>query len=152
MITFTTFLILILSYIILSLRETDYKNRLISTKSHRVVIQGIVDMYNKVSQRSELVAKISSGSILYINIFKEISSLIPNDIMLGDFSINEDSKILTLKGKLFYTAKTPEEILTSFMQDIEKSSLFKEANLRKIVKSGKGLAKIADFEIECEIK
>ncbi len=152
MIAFTAFLILILSYIILFLREADYKNRLISTRSHRVVIQGVVDMYNKVSQRSELVAKISSGSLLYINIFKEISSLIPDNIMLGNFSMNEDNKILSLKGKLFYTAKTPEEILTSFMQDIEKSSLFKEANLRRIVKSGKGLARIADFEIVCEIE
>lgn len=152
MFAFTIFSILVFSYIILSLRGADYKNRLISTKSHRAVIQGLVDIYNKVSQRSELVAKISSGSLSYINIFNEISNIIPDNIMLGDLSINENSKILSLRGKSFYTGKTPEEILTSFMQDMEKSRFFKEANLKKIAKSGKGLEEIADFEIECKIE
>jgi len=149
MVAFVAFSVLFFLYMILHLEELDYKKRLVNAQSHRAIIQDVLDTYNSFTSRLELSKKLIEGSLPYMDIFKELSNIIPADIMLEKLSIDEDKRTMEMEGLLFLKETSPEEMLAAFMQNLERSSYFEEANLKSVKKTEGKKKNIAIFKIQC---
>lgn len=152
MVSVAAFVVLAASYMFLSLRMYEYKNRLASIQSHRYVMQSLVEMYDKVSERTALINKITAGTFSYVDIMKKMSMIVPDNTMFERISISSERKIVNILGKLYFATDKSEDVLTKLMQEIEGSRLFSDVNLKKVEKSQIDKEEISTFEIDCIIK
>lgn len=149
---FTVLCILILLYIGISMHGSSYKKRLDNALPYSKALQTVTNMYNKVSQYTEAVGLIKSGEISGELLFKEISNIVPNDIELYELEFNLDPKEVRFKGVIHQKTSIVEDELTEFMEDIEASAFFHDANLSTIEKKQEKGKESAEFEIICSLR
>lgn len=149
MVGFTAIVILALSYIGVSIRNADYKKRLENAKSGLGVYLKSMDMQRRVSQRVEAVDIIKRGEVDGESLFKEISNIVPDSIILDHLTLDSDKREFIIRGILYTEHSLVEDELTKFMEQIERSSFFKEANLNSVGKDIVENKQIANFEINC---
>lgn len=152
MIGFTVMSILILSYVGVNMRVADYKKRLEGAKAHKKILQKIMYYYDKASQFSEAINVIKKREVSAELVFKEISNIVPNNIILDGLIFDFNVKSLSFRGTLYAISPVVEDELTRFMEAIEDSGYFKEANLVSVQKLEEGGKQIANFEITCDIQ
>lgn len=153
MVGFTAISILILLYAGIGIRAGYYKGRLDNARAHRNTLQEIITLYSKISQRTEAVSLLSSGAISGSILLKEISNIIPADIVLNRLNINFNKKQVVFKGVLHSLSPVIEDELTKFMEMLENSPLFEEANLVSAEKTKAEDGRLtANFEISCSLK
>jgi len=80
-------------------------------------------------------------------LLKLISAIIPSTIILDEFSFDQASHSLLLRGVVTLSNDSVEKVLTDFMNDMENSKFIDEANLI----SSKEVQGINNFEIKCNL-
>lgn len=151
MVGFTVLSILVLLYFGATIRVAGYKKRLESAKSQRNILQKVINYHNRLIQFNEAVQTIKREDVSCELLFKEISSIIPDNIVLNELSFNIDTKEIIFKGIIYPKSPVVEDELTRFMEGIENSNYFKDANLVSVEKDQTGGKLIANFEIKCGI-
>jgi len=125
----------------------DYNNRLNNAKRHLETLSHIKILKDKIDLREELIGKIQKGKVPAEGILKVLSMLMPQEIILDELILNQQSHLLIFHGKLLAGENSAETILANFMQLLEASNYFTEASLV----SFKRTAMVQEFEIKCDV-
>ncbi len=126
----------------------DYKNRIKNAQIHLKAIDEINELKQKIQIREDLVEKIEKNRVPVEGVLRDISALVPREIILDELSLDQDKHNVTIKGTISAVENVAEEILTGFMQELELSSFFGEVSLV----SSQGMEAIQKFEISVDLK
>ena len=152
MVGFTTFLILMMAFILVNIRMTDYRTRLISADSQRKVLSEVKLIYNKVIEREALIKAVKSDSVPTISMLKELSNIIPDNIVLTNLDIDHQKGVIKFNGTVYAGEDVGEVILADFMKKMESSPFFKGINLGSSQKKLVGDRRTVVFDITCNIQ
>jgi len=133
------------SWFVINFQISDYKKRLKIAKSHLQSLEEIKNLKQLVDLKEELINTIHIGKVPSGGLLKLISALIPPSIILNEFSFDQASYSMLLRGVVTLGNDSVEKILTDFMKDMENSKFILEANLI----SSKEDQGINSFEIKC---
>lgn len=142
-------LILLFSFIFIKLGVNDYTYRLMTVPMQKNILWQIKAIQDKVREREAFLANIESKSINYEYIMKELSNIIPSNVVLESLSIEQNSKTLNMKGVVYGSRSGAQSILAKFMEELEKSRSFKDAQLSSIQGGKSNNEEISVFEITC---
>ena len=142
--------ILLVSFFFIKLKVDNYADRLKNLRFQKTILSQVNDLQDKVDEKEKLLYAIKKSNVSFDKIMKELSSVIPRDVVLSNMNINQSIKSLDMSGTVYGPRGVAEQTLTRFMENIEKSGYFKEAELVSI-QSGKSSSKedIATFRISC---
>lgn len=152
MVGFVALAILLASFILINVRVNDYNRRLTNAKRHIKILHEIRIIYNKISQRERFVNAVRTQETPSIYILKELSNIIPENIVLGNLLINQKEGIIKFSGTVYMGTEVGEVVLTKFMESMEKSHFFKNINLESSQKEVIGDEEVAIFSISCSIQ
>ncbi len=85
-----------------------------------------IDIELKARLKAETL--IREGDINFSWVLKEISRIMPSNVMLSEFNLDNEKRLLELKGIIFYT-NFPENTLTTIIRQIEGSLILKDGRL-----------------------
>jgi len=139
--------IFVFSWFVINFQISDYKKRLKMAKAHLKIVEEIKNLKTFTDAREDLIKTIHSGKVPSGGLLKLISALIPSSIILNEFSFDQASHALLLKGVVTLGNDSVEKALTDFMQSMENSKFIDEANLI----SSKEEQGINNFVIECDL-
>jgi Tfp pilus assembly protein PilN len=125
----------------------DYRKRLKNAEAHLQNLAEVRAIKEKVDVRENLVAKIQKNKVPADGLLKLISVLLPNNIILEEMLLDENSRSLVLNGVVSATTDTAETVLSTFMNKIETSPFFTEATLV----SSKDSGGVHEFQIKCDL-
>jgi len=143
----TVGLIFLVSFLIVKLQIRDYRNRLRLAKNHLETIKEIKVLQDSIAAREGLINKIQKGRVPVDRLLVLLSTIIPNEIVLDKFMLNQDKHLLTLRGYVFSSGKIAEAALVEFMTNLEATSFFSEARLVSSRKEHRAQL----FEIQCDL-
>lgn len=100
---------------------------------------------SEISKRESLINGILNNTPLWKDVFKEISNVVPKEVMLKEMSMENNA--LVMKGEILGTGQDREEVLSNFISALE-GKMFKDVSLltAKIGDQEKGKS---EFEIKC---
>lgn len=146
-------LILALSFVFEKKRLDSYRQSLSHTQFQRDFLRQIKELHDTVGERYEFLKTLESTEPRpVLNAIKVLRAFLPQSAELTSLRIDVAARTFDISGVVYATSMTPEDILTKFMADLERSKYFKEAELSSFVdavadgKAGK------EFEIKCEIE
>ena len=139
--------VFIFSLFIINFQIGDYKKRLKIAKAHLQSVEEIRNLKRIVDLREDLINNIHVGKVPSGGLLKLISAIIPATIILDDFSFDQATRVMWLRGVVTLGKDSVEKVLTDFMKDLENSKFVDEANLIS-TKEDNG---INNFEIKCEL-
>lgn len=119
---------------LVSLKLRDYKARLNNARLHLGTLENIRVLKKKLTKESEIFNRLSNLYIPGDYIMKAISNCIPARIILESLDINLGEKSVFSQGKIFLV-RDAEEVLAGYVRNLEKVGIFKEVEVREIVKS-----------------
>lgn len=144
--------LLLISYLGIKAQITSYKKRMESARSHREMLLKVKEMHDMVSHREEAVAKIKQGQIPGELLLKEIGYVVTDNIILDNLLLNMDNGIIKFYGTLYPQTKVIEDEMINFMEIIEESVFFEDANLISVKKVEIKNVLVVKFEIRCSIR
>jgi len=139
--------IFIFAWFVISFQIGDYKKRLGIAKLHLQSVEEVKNLKRIVDLREDLINTIHLGKVPSDGLLKLISAVIPPTIILDEFSFDQPSRVMWLKGVVILGGDSVEKVLTGFMSDLEASKFIHEASLI----SSKEEQGIDNFEIKCEL-
>jgi len=139
--------IFVFSWFIINFQISDYKKRLTIARAHLQSVQGVRNLKNIVDSREDLINTIHAGKVPLGGLLKLISAVIPSSIRLDEFSFDQVSHTMWLRGVVTLGNYSIEKVLTDFMKDLENSKFIQEANLI----SSKEEEGINNFQIKCNL-
>jgi len=139
--------VFIFSLFIINFQIQDYKKRLKIAKAHLQSVEEIKNLKRVVDLREELIATIHLGKVPSGGLLKLISAIIPPTIILDEFSLDQSTHTMWLRGVVTLGKESVEKVLTDFMNDMENSKFIDEANLI----NSKEENGINNFEIKCDL-
>lgn len=124
-----------------------YKKRLGVSRLHLQTIQQLKIMQVDIEEMESLVDKLQQNKIPVSGLLKQISIITPTSVILSGLSLDQDKRIVTLKGRIGSTVGAAEIVLTDFMRKIETTPFFGESSLVFSQKENE----IQTFEIKCNV-
>lgn len=152
MVGFTVLSILVILYIGINIRIAGIKKQLESLKAYSSVLKKVSNLNDEFIEWNDAVSVIKGGEISIESLFKEISNVLPHNMLLTEFSMDLDKKEVIFRGTLYPKTDTMEDELTKFMEALERSRHFREANLVLLRKDTEGNQILANFEISCVLE
>jgi Tfp pilus assembly protein PilN len=131
----------------MGLQIQNYANRLKSAQLHLASIKDIGLLKQKIQSLETLANYIKIGNVPTGGLLKNLSGLVPAEIILSELVLDQPAHSLILKGAASVGKDSGESTLINFIKDIEMSPFFKEATLV----SSNNLGSIQEFEIRCEL-
>lgn len=141
--------ILLPSFLFLKLRVNDYSDRLKNAVIQETILDQIKDLQNRVVERSAFLNQAKMSEIPLEYVMKELSIIIPPNCVFDSLSVDQKGKALDMKGIIYEPRGLAEGILTEFMESLERSRYFKDAQLAFIQDTTTGKGPSASFEISC---
>ncbi len=132
MIAFVLAALLSLSYFSVKMRIDDYVKRVKTARAHRGVISQIEGLNAKIGERLAVVRTVEKASFPSELIMKELSHVIPANIVLNSLRLSSDSKDIEMSGVVYEKKEKVLWALTKFMEELEKSPIFKEATFGSV--------------------
>ncbi|MBI5144443.1 MAG: rod shape-determining protein, partial [Candidatus Omnitrophica bacterium] len=142
-------LILLASFLFIKFRAEDYKNRLKNATLQKTILDQIKDLQDRVVERSAFLSQARMSDIPLEYIMKELSIIIPPNVVLNSLGVNQKSKTLDVKGIIYEPRGLAEGILTKFMEAMERSRYFKDAQLASVQDATIGREPSSSFEMSC---
>ena len=133
---------------IFNLEIQDYRKRLKTANAHLESIKEVKLLKRRIELKEGLIHRIKLNRIPVFGLFKVISNITPDNIMIEELSLDQERHILNLKGQVRSGANTAESELTDFIKKLEASSFFIDATLI----SSKNIGGAQEFEINCDLK
>jgi Tfp pilus assembly protein PilN len=140
------------SFVIVNIKVSDFKNRLITTKERNKTLYALKEIYDKAAERESLINAVRAREVSTLSIMKEISNITPQNIVLDSLEIDQQQAKAAFKGIVYTAGGVGEVMLTDFMETIEKSPYFKEVNLETSEKGAIENNKVVFFTINCAIQ
>ncbi len=143
--------VLAFSYLAVKLQVDDYARRTKGAIMHKDILMQVKALNEKIRQRERLAGIISSGETDVSYVMKVLSSLVPKTIILESLRLDTAGKTMEISGIVREAAA--QTTLTRFMEDLEKSPLFKEAQLTVVEEKGSNMgAAESYFNISCQLE
>ncbi len=140
------FMIMILFFIV-RLQIQDFNARINTAEIHLSVIKEIEEARNTLTESASFQNKLSDGYVPLEGVLRTLSSIIPRQIILRRVSFAQGTHKLSLDGVIAEKEDMAEQILTDFMQELEKTPFITEATLLSI----EGVGRIQNFSIVCDV-
>ena len=103
-------------------------------------------LYNEVNIRENFINSEKYNKVFVVYTLKEISYIIPNQVMLSSLLVDSDAGLVELRGVV--TPATATNVLSEFLKSLGNSPLFSKASLESYEKiSVQGVPSV-QFEIE----
>ncbi|MBN2097041.1 MAG: PilN domain-containing protein [Candidatus Omnitrophica bacterium] len=109
--------------------------------------QGLAKQVEDMLKSVQLIARRSRLEGSSIDVLRELHALVPEDISLANFSYDEGSKIIGLRG-----ISTEMSAIFRFIEQLEGSSYFKNVQLKYVSEKKAKTAGLTDFKIECSLE
>ena len=143
----TAVFIMLLLLLVVRVQIKDFTARKAAAEVHWSVIKEIEDTTKKLNESTVFQDKILEGYIPLEGVLKVVSAAIPRQVILRRVNFNQGSYQLSLDGVIAEKAEMAEQILTTFMQDLEKTAFVSEATLVSV----EGVGRIQNFSITCDL-
>jgi type IV pilus assembly protein PilM len=124
-----------------------YKKRLGISNVHLQTIQQLKSMQGDIDELESLVNKLQQNKVPVCGLLKQISIITPTSIILSGLSLDQDKRIVTLRGKVQSAGGVEEAILTDLMKTIEGTPFFGESSLV----FSQNESGVQTFEIKCNV-
>lgn len=144
--------ILLASFSFIKFRVDDYSNRLKNATLQKNILNQIKDLQDRVVERSTFLAQARMSEISLEYIMKEMSNIVPSDVVLDSLVVNQKSKTLDMKGIVYEPRGLAEDILTKVMEAIERSKYFRDAQLASVQGTATGREPSSSFEMSCSLE
>lgn len=151
MITVIVAVLLAVSFLFIKFRVDDYKNRLKTIPYQKNVLSSVKDLQDRVNERENLETRIEMSEVKIERIMKDLSNLIPQGVMLKNLSIDK-GKMLNMKGVFYGPRASAEGVLTKFMESLEKSINFRDAQLSSVQAATDTKEEASNFDINCSLE
>lgn len=142
---------LLVSFLFIKLRIDDYNERLKQTQLQKGALSHIKELQDKLAERRAFLTQAQMSEISTEYMMKELSNIIPPNVVLDWLSINQKGKTLDMKGVFYGPRPSAEGTLTKFMEGLERSRYFKDAQLTS-VQAQTGKEDASGFEITCSLE
>lgn len=129
MVSFVILACLVLSYLFLKFGIEDFSRRTKVSSMHRQILSQVKALNDKIRERSVLIEAAQAAEVPVESIMREISMLIPRNAALESLAISAPAKSMDMRGIIFAGPGAAESDLTKFMEEMEKSGFFKDAQL-----------------------
>lgn len=139
--------VFVFSWLVASYQINDYKKRLKIAKAHLQSVEEIKNLKQIIDLREDLINTIHKEKVPSGGLLKLISAIIPPGIILDEFSFDQSSHTMWLRGIVTLGKDSVEKVLTDFMGSMENSKFVLDASLI----SSKENEGINSFEIKCEL-
>lgn len=114
---------------------------------------------SELNSKMSLCNKISKAQSFWEDVLKELALLVPNSVVLNEVSYNTPSGqqdgsklVFVISGVVHMKGVRPEEEITRFLQNLEKSQYFFNIELEFSKEAKTGDEKVIEFKIGCKIK
>jgi len=145
-------IILLGSFLFIKFRVEDYSRRLLNIPMQKNIILQVKDLQKRVAARQAFLEKAQMSQVPVEYIMKELSNIVPSGIVLEALNIDQRGKALDLKGIVYGPRSAAQEVLTKFMEDLERSKYFKDAQLSSIQGGNVDNEEISTFEISSSLE
>ena len=108
-------------------------------------------MQDRVAVRAASLTKAQMSTIPMEYIMKEMSNIIPQNVVLDSLGVDQKGKTLDMIGVVYGPRSLAEDVLTKFMEALEQSKYFKDAQLASIQDKIVDREEVAGFEITCSL-
>ena len=141
------------SYLAIKLQVDDYARRTKGAVMHRDILAQVQVLNEKIGEREKLSGIMSSGETDISSIMKMLSNLVPKAIVLESLRLDTGAKDLDISGSVRQGGVEAQATLTGFMEELEMSVYFKEAQLSRVEEKGAGAeGSGAYFNINCQLE
>lgn len=147
---FLAFMLLV-SFLFIKLRMNDYHARLKAAQLEKNMLSHVKDLKDMLADRTRFLAQVQMSEVPVEHVMKELSNIIPPNIVLNWLSIDQRGKTLDMKGTIHEPKGSAEEVLTKFMESLEMSKYFKDAQLAS-VQAQSGKEESSSFELSCSLE
>lgn len=139
--------VFVFSWCAINLQINDYKKRLRIARLHLQSVEEIKALKQAVDLKEDLIDKIRAGKVPAGGLLKLIGAVMPANIVLDEFDLDQAARSLRLKGIISAGKDPVEKVLMDFMSNLESSKFVLEANLI----NSKEANGINTFEIKCNL-
>jgi len=144
--------LLTISLLGIRIKHKSLQKELDAAKIDRELLEDLRIVNLRVEIRKKLQSHIVKDRLPLFWYLKEVSRIIPSNIILDSISVKIEAQNLDLDGIVFSSEKDAAADITNFMAKIEDSDFFESADLvssRKIMKDD---ATAYAFSIKCKIE
>lgn len=145
------FVLLALLFLV-KFRVDDYRYRLKSVRFQKSILGQIEDLQARVNERMIFMAQARTSEIPVEYIMKELSSVIPRNVVLDNLTLDQKAKTLDMRGVVYEPKGLAQDILTKFMEALERSKYFRDAQLVSVQGATMGREEISNFEISSSLE
>ncbi len=133
-------------FIITSTKINHYNKRKKNSTSQMNLMTQIRQEHNKMIEIENFINKNKYNVIPAEYILKELSNIMPNQVLLSSLTLDHSNRNVILVGNL--STSTSTEILAEFLKKAKSSLLFKSAEIRSYKKNQEQSKVSLDFVIE----
>ncbi len=145
--------ILFVLFLLVKFRVDDYQYRLKSAKFQKGILGQVEDLQDRVTERALFMAQAQASEAPTEQIMKELSSVIPSNVVLEHLRLDQRGKTLDMSGVVYEPKGLAQDILTKFMETLERSKYFKDAQLVSLHGTTTAArAEISNFEISSSLE
>jgi len=140
------------SLALLKMRVDSLKYQYKNVSFQQGVLSQVRDFKDRVAEREVFQQKARAAEIPVEHLMKELSHIIPPQVVLNWANINESGRVFDMKGVVLEPRGKAEGTLTVFMEALERSSYFKDAQLSSIQGTAMDGEEASAFEISCSLE
>lgn len=111
----------------------------------------ILAVKKEIEQRKEWTWKIRQAELLCPNLMAELSQAVPANLLLDEFTFDQEKKELLLKGIIYAEAEESQEQLSDFIQRLQNCQWVAQVRLTTTLQAQQEGRNGARFEISCKL-
>ncbi len=134
-------------FFVANFRADDYRKRLKNAQLYRQNVEGIRVFKEAIETRQGLMNKVREGKIPAHGFLKTISAAVPDTVFLKRMVFDQEKHIAVLEGNILVAEASAEDVLSNFIQNLEKYPFFKEVTLVNSQKNNS----VQEFQIQAEL-
>jgi len=141
--------LLIFNFLSVNFQTTGYERQLKLIKKQRRVLGKIKKTQRDIALIKAIASDAQEKTIPADLTLKKLSTITPDNIVFSEMRLNQQRKNLKLKGTILAEKDKAHGMLSDFIDVLEGTWFFKEANLADIRRDGSEGDKASVFEINC---
>lgn len=131
---FIAFLLLVFSYIFARVGIQSYRKRLDNASMYLNVLSEVKQAKMNTAEFNNFINDIMNSGPPVSVMLKKISNIAGRDLFLDSFSLDCDSRTVTLSGMIKSRGQNQDSVLTKFVRDMEGTSYFTDASIVSVDK------------------
>ncbi|MDD5422986.1 MAG: pilus assembly protein PilM [Candidatus Omnitrophota bacterium] len=140
------------SFFFTKVRIDDYDRRIKTAPIQQEVVAQVKELRNRAVEREAFLSSLQAGELPVENIMKELSNIIPQNVVLQNLTMNKKAKTVNMSGFVYGPGSSAQTILAKFMEDMESSRYFKEAQLDSLQLGKAGSQDSSTFSMACSLE